>query len=57
MSGCSKYELCHKLRQFYLDDDDLKNVTTDIERGDGEGVCFILDGLDEYQPQNEHTHQ
>ena len=43
------------LRQFYLNDDDLKNVTTDIERGDGEGVCFILDGLDEYQPQNEHT--
>ena len=27
-------------------------MTDCIKRNDGEGVCFVIDGLDEYQPQN-----
>ena len=37
---------------FYSDDEELKIMTDCIKRNDGEGVCFVIDGLDEYQPQN-----
>ena len=30
----------------------MKSFGSDIERINGEGVCFVTDGLDEYQPQN-----
>ena len=30
-----------------------EKVSSDIERSDGEGICFIIDGFDEYQPQDE----
>ena len=40
------------LRQFYSNDEELKSIKSDIERINGEGVCFLIDGLDEYQPQN-----
>ena len=40
------------LRQFYSNDEELKSIKSDIERINGEGVCFVIDGLDEYQPQN-----
>ena len=36
----------------YFDDEELKTMTDCIKRNDGEGVCFVIDGLDEYQPQN-----
>ena len=29
-----------------------EGVTKDIERENGEGLCLIIDGLDEYQPQD-----
>ena len=40
------------LELFYSDDEELKTMTDCIKRNDGEGVCFVIDGLDEYQPQN-----
>ena len=35
----------------YVHDNKLEEVV--IEKHDGEGVCFILDGLDEYKPKDE----
>ena len=40
------------LRLFYSNNEELKTMTDYIEKNDGEGVCFVIDGLDEYQPQN-----
>ena len=37
---------------FYSNDEELKVTRDYIEENDGEGVCFVIDGLDEYQPQN-----
>ena len=37
---------------FYSNDEELKTTRDYIEENDGEGVCFVIDGLDEYQPQN-----
>ena len=36
------------LQEFYSNDDELAAVVSNIEKKDGEGVCFVLDGLDEY---------
>ena len=30
----------------------VEELVSDIDQNDGEGVCFVIDGLDEYQPQN-----
>ena len=40
------------LELFYSNDEELKVTRDYIEENDGEGVCFVIDGLDEYQPQN-----
>ena len=40
------------LELFYSDDEELKTTRACITRCDGEGVCFVIDGLDEYQPQS-----
>ena len=40
---------------FYPHKEDREKVFRDIRKLNGEGVCFIIDGLDEYQPQNERT--
>ena len=40
------------LELFYSNDEELKTMTDCIKRNDGEGLCFVIDGLDEYQPQN-----
>ena len=40
------------LQLFYSNDEELKTTRDYIEKNDGEGVCFVIDGLDEYQPQN-----
>ena len=40
------------LRLFYSNDEEVKTTRDYIEKNDGEGVCFVIDGLDEYQPQN-----
>ena len=40
------------LRLYYHDNTALKIVSETIVREQGKGVCFIIDGLDEYQPQN-----
>ena len=42
-----------KLSDILDHDNKLEEVVSDIEKRDGEGVCFILDGLDEYKPQDE----
>ena len=44
--------LCDLLELFYSDVEELKRTRDCIERKDGEGVCFVIDGLDEYQSQN-----
>ena len=40
------------LTLYYYDNTALKIVSETMEREQGKGVCFIIDGLDEYQPQN-----
>ena len=51
-SDCRDETLSDLLRLFYSNDEKLKSFGSDIERINGEGVCFVIDGLDEYQPQN-----
>ena len=43
-------ETLEKVLQTLYSDEDAITILPDIR--DGEGVCFVLDGLDEYQPQN-----
>ena len=38
---------------FYLNRKKCEKVLDGIEKCEGEGVCFVIDGLDEYQPRNE----
>ena len=45
----SQDETLEKVLQTLYSDEDVKTIFPDIR--DGEGVCFVLDGLDEYQPQ------
>ena len=51
-TDCRDETLSDLLRLFYSNDEELKTIRSDIERINGEGVCFVIDGLDEYQPQN-----
>ena len=37
---------------FYSNTEELKTIGSEIDKNDGEGFCFLIDGLDEYQPQN-----
>ena len=37
---------------FYSNNEELITTRDCIEKNDGESVCFVIDGLDEYQPQN-----
>ena len=46
----SQDETLEKVLQTLYCDEDTIRILPDIR--DGEGVCFLLDGLDEYQPQN-----
>ena len=46
----SQDETLEKVLQTLYSDEDAIAILPDII--DGEGVCFLLDGLDEYQPQN-----
>ena len=39
------------LRPLHNNDEILRTMSIDVERANGEGVCFIIDGLDEYQPR------
>ncbi len=40
------------LKSFYHNEEELKKVCEEIEAANGERVCFIIDGLDEYHPQD-----
>ena len=51
-SGNQEKSLLELLRSFYNHKKDLQSIVSEIEKEDGEGVCFVLDGLDEYQPAN-----
>ncbi len=42
------------LKHFYNSDEDLRVVISEIEKSSGEGVCFVFDGLDEYNPKEEN---
>ncbi len=42
------------LKHFYNSDEDLRAVISEIEKSSGEGVCFVFDGLDEYNPKEEN---
>ena len=39
------------LEPFYHSKGQREKVSSDIDKSDGEGVCFIIDGLDEYEPK------
>ena len=51
-TDCRDETLSDLLRLFYSNNEELKTIRSDVERINGEGVCFVIDGLDEYQPQN-----
>ncbi len=40
------------LKLFYRSEGELKKVCEEINAANGEGACFIIDGLDEYHPQD-----
>ena len=40
------------LQEFYSNESELKKTVATILENDGEGVCFVLDGLDEYSSQD-----
>ena len=40
------------LEEFYSDPSEINEIISTIVRKDGEGVCFVLDGLDEYSYEN-----
>ena len=42
-------------RQLHYQDEEFKAFSRCIETQDGEGVCFIVDGLDEYRCQNQDS--
>ncbi len=42
------------LKHFYNSDEDVRVVISEIEKTGGEGVCFVFDGLDEYNPKEEY---
>ncbi len=42
------------LKHFYNSDEDLRAVISEIEKSSGEGVCFVFDELDEYNPKEEN---
>ena len=46
-------ELFDVLSLFYTGPDDTKRAVKKLNDTEGEGVCFILDGLDEYKGNNE----
>ena len=37
---------------FELFSSNAEELVSNIDQNEGEGVCFVIDGLDEYQPQN-----
>ena len=41
------------LNLFYLDKGECEKVINDIKQSKGEGVCSIIDGLDEFHPKDE----
>ena len=45
-------ELLNILSPFHFKQNTLQEVSDHIEKVDGKGVCFILDGFDEYPSQN-----
>ena len=45
-------ELFDILRPVYIDDDDTRAAFKEVKDSKGEGMCFILDGLDEYIGNN-----
>ena len=44
------------VRCYFDNEEDASTICEYIEKHQGLGVCFILDGLDEYQPQDEETY-
>ncbi len=48
-------ELFDILRPFYVDDEDTRAALKDIKTNNGKGVCFILDGLDEFSRYNKKS--
>ena len=45
-------KLSDLLGLLYLNTQKCEKLASDIENSDGEGVCFVIDGLDEFHPQN-----
>ena len=39
------------VKLYYADESTVDTITREAEENSGEGLCFILDGLDEYQPK------
>ena len=40
------------VKLYYADESTADTITREAEESSGEGLCFILDGLDEYQPKS-----
>ena len=55
--GCNTAHetLSSVLEVFYHNEEELRRICEEIEEGNGERVCFIIDGLDEYHPQDRNN--
>ena len=43
------------IKLYYTDESMLDTITREAEESRGEGMCFILDGLDEYRPKSKNN--
>ena len=43
------------IRLYYADESTVDTITREAEESSGEGLCFILDGLDEYRPNQKRN--
>ncbi len=55
--GCNTAHetLSSVLKAFYHNEEELRKICEEIEEGNGERMCFIIDGLDEYHPQDRNN--
>ncbi len=53
MLSSQSLTLSNVLEQFYSSADNRDKLVCVIENENGKGCCFIVDGLDEYQPRND----
>lgn len=51
----SSIELRDIVQKYYTDDTNVDTIVQHADKNGGEGLCFVLDGLDEYSPSNKNN--